>query len=223
MFQKKEVKIFLNCLNGWFSNFLIEELRTDYIPNSKIQYSFMGTIDNSVRPLPYLFEPKITSIEIGYNYNQEIFENDIIILNLSDSNLEEAEFIVRGLKSMRYEDNKMLIIISNIMTWGNTPLKSFTDEELLKYNIVNEEEIPENIDEKIKMNYYFENESNISENEEEENINGEIKEIINDPNYKKESNKNMKEEIKEIREENEEENELNEESEKKESNKSIKK
>ena len=75
------------------------------------------------------------------------------------------------------------------------------------------------------MNYYFENESNISENEEEENINGEIKEIINDPkmNYKKESNKNMKEEIKEIREENEEENELNEESEKKESNKSIKK
>ena len=185
----------------------------------------MGTIDNSGRPLPYLFEPKITSIEIGYNYNQEIFENDIIILNLSDSNLEEAEFIVRGLKSMRYIDNKMLIIISNIMTWGNTPLKSFTEEELLKYNLVNEEEIPENIDEKIKMNYYFENESNISENEEEENINGEIKEIINDPkmNYKKESNKNMKEEIKEIREENEEENELNEESEKKESNKSIKK
>ena len=72
----------------------------------------MGTIDNSVRPLPYLFEPKITSIEIGYNYNQEIFENDIIILNLSDSNLEEAEFIVRGLKSMRYEDNKTCISIS---------------------------------------------------------------------------------------------------------------
>ena len=221
MYQKKEIKIFLNSMNSWFSNFFIEELRTDYLPKSKIQYSFMGTTDNSDRPLPYLFEPKLTSIEIGYNYDQEIFENDIIIFNLNDSNLEEVEFVIRGLQTLKYSTKKMLIIISNIMTWANTPLKSYTDDEILKYSLTNEEEIPEDINEKINVNNHIENESKISDNlysvNEDENNEGEIKEIINDrkSNFNnKENSKNIKDEIKEIKEENEEENELNEESEK---------
>ena len=219
MLQKKEIKIFLNCLNGWFSNFLIEELRTDCLMKSKIQYSFMGTIDDSGRPLPYLFEPKITNIEIGYNYEQEVFENDIIILNLNDSNLEEAEFIIRGLKSIKYNNQKLLIIISNIMTWADTPLKIFTEEEKSKYNLTNEEEIPKNINEKINMNESIENESKTFENfnkeNEEKNIDNEIKEVINERKINNNiigNNKNMNEEIKEIKEENEEEKELNEES-----------
>ena len=221
MFQKKEIKIFLNSMNSWFSNFLIEELRTDYLPKSKIQYSFMGTLDDSGRPLPYLFEPKITKIEIGYNYDQEIFDNDIYILNLNDSNLEEAEFIIRGLKTLKFFNRKMLIIISNIMTWANTPLKYYTEEEIEKYNLKDEEEIPETITEKIKNNNIIESEDNnidITNSEiGEDNFENEIKEVINQPkiDYNKiKSTKNMKEQIKEIKEENEEENELNEESDK---------
>ena len=77
--SNKERKIFLNCMNSWFSNFLIEEFRTDYIPDAKIKNIFMGTIDLTGRPLPALFEPKVTRVEIGFNYNQEIFQNDIFI------------------------------------------------------------------------------------------------------------------------------------------------
>ena len=77
--SNKERKIFLNCMNSWFSNFLIEEFRTDYIPDAKIKNIFMGTIDLTERPLPALFEPKVTRVEIGFNYNQEIFQNDIFI------------------------------------------------------------------------------------------------------------------------------------------------
>ena len=219
--QKKEVNIFLNSMNSWFSNFLIEELRTDYLPKSRIKYSFMGTLDDSGRPLPYLFEPKITSIELGYNYNQEIFENDIIIFNLNDSNLDEVEFVIRGLKHYKYNDNKIFILISNIMTWANTPLKSYTEEEITKYNLTNEEEIPEIINEKINKNNDLEEESvineNISKENNMENNDEEIKEEVNETkgiNNKFESNKNMKEGIKEIKEENEEENEINEESDK---------
>ena len=42
----------------------------------------MGTVDLTDRPLPALFEPKIINVEIGFNYNQEIFQNDIFIYNL---------------------------------------------------------------------------------------------------------------------------------------------
>ena len=52
--EQKVYKIFLNNMHTWFSNFLIEELRTDHIPKDKIQYSFMGTKEPS-EPLPYLF------------------------------------------------------------------------------------------------------------------------------------------------------------------------
>ena len=129
-------------MNCWLSNFIIEEFRTDYLPDAKIKNIFMGTIDLSGRPLPALFEPKETTIEIGYNYNQEVFKNDIFIYNLDDSNLAEVEFIIRGLQTIKYDNEKILILISNIMTWGNTPLKTFTDEERNKEDF-NEEEVPD--------------------------------------------------------------------------------
>ena len=146
--QKKERKIFLSCMNSWFSNFIIEEFRTDYLPDAKIQNTFMGTINISGQPLPRLFDPKEITIEVGHNYNQEVFNNDIFIFNLDDSNLTEVEFVIRGLKNIKYENEKMLILISNIMTWAKTPLKTFTEEEKNAPNF-NEEEVPEVKEEEI--------------------------------------------------------------------------
>ena len=166
--SNKERKIFLNCMNSWFSNFVIEEFRTDYIPDAKIKNTFMGTIDLTDHPLPTLFEPKITKVEIGFNYNQEIFENDIFIYNLDDSNLSEVEFVIRGLQTIKYENEKILILISNIMTWAKTPIKTFTEEEQNKEGF-NEEEVPE-FEEEIKkeeIDKELENENKILENEEQ--------------------------------------------------------
>ena len=147
--QIKERKIFLNCLNSWFSNFIIEEFRTDYIPDAKIKNTFMGTINVNGHPLPRLFEPIEIVVEPGYNYNQKVFENDIIIYNLDDSNLNEVEFVIRGLKNLKYEKEKILILISNVMTWAKTPLKTFSDEEKASLDF-NEEEVPEIVEEIIK-------------------------------------------------------------------------
>ena len=119
----KERKIFLSCMNTWFSNFIIEAFRTDYIPLPTIRNSFMGTLKVSSHPLPRLFEPKEIEIEIGYNYNQEVFNNDCFIYNLDDANFAEVEFVIRGLKSLKYENEKILILVSNIMTWAKTPIK----------------------------------------------------------------------------------------------------
>ena len=144
----KQRKIFLNSMNSWFSNFIIEEFRTDYLPNSQFQNVFMGTIDINGHPLPRLFEPIEITVEPNSNYNQKVFENDIFIYNLDDANLSEVEFVIRGLKNIKYEKEKILIIISNIMTWAKTPLKVFTEEEKSSPDF-NEEEVPE-IKEEIK-------------------------------------------------------------------------
>ena len=146
----KQRKIFLNCMNSWFSNFIIEEFRTDYLPNANPQNVFMGTIDINGRPLPRLFEPTEITVQPDVNYNnQKVFENDIIIYNLDDANLSEVEFVIRGLKNLKYEKEKILIIISNIMTWAKTPLKTFTEEERSSPDF-HEEEVPEIKEEEIK-------------------------------------------------------------------------
>ena len=182
--KSKERRIFLNCMNSWFSNFVIEEFRTDYIPDAKIKNVFMGTMDLTGRPLPALFEPKIIDVEIGFNYNQEVFQNDIFIYNLDDSNLSEVEFIIRGLQTIKFENEKILILISNVMTWAKTPIKTFTEEEQNKEGF-EEEEVPE-FEEEIKQ----EGKKNIViDNDEEKNNNENSKEI--DDNNKREDNKDI--------------------------------
>ena len=184
-----EQKILLPNLDSWFSNFLIEEFRTDYLPESKIQTKITGLMSQSEGPLPKLFEPSYTSIELGYDYSQEVFDNDIFIFNLDDSYLPEVEFIIRGLENGEYEKEKILILISNIMTWGETPLKTFTEEEMQKEGF-NEEEVPE-VEDNININL-FEEEKNLNEennkNEKENNENNENQEN-NEENKDNQSNK----------------------------------
>ena len=212
---QKVHKIFINSMHTWFSNFLIEELRTDHIPKEKIQYSFMGTKSPS-EPLPYLFEPKIITINPGYDYNQEIFDNDIIIFNLNDANLDEVEFVIRGLDKIKYESQKILILISNIMTWANTPLKEYSLDEAEKLDL-NElrGEIEDYLYDKIYSKEIKENKNSANNEDEKNSFNDEIDNNSGNNNLGEKNNlninnnlnneNNLKEEI--IKEENEEEEE----------------
>ena len=145
----------------------------------------MGTIDLTGRPLPALFEPKITKVEIGFNYNQEIFQNDIFIYNLDDSNISEVEFVIRGLQTIKYENEKMLILISNVMTWAKNPIKTFTEEEQNKEGF-DEEEVPE-YEEEIKEEEKEKEKENENKENEEEKKSESNKEI--EEKNKKEENK----------------------------------
>ena len=148
------LKVFISKMDTWFSNFLIEELRTDHLPKSKIQYTFSGTTESSeFSHLPYLFEPKLITITKNFDYSkEEIFDNDIIIFNLNEASLDEVEYVIKGLNSIKYETEKILILISNIMTWAKTPLKEFSEDEINKYGINNEQEIESFLYEKIYSN-----------------------------------------------------------------------
>ena len=193
-----EQRIFINNLNSWFSNFLIEEFRTDYLPENKLQTRIIGTMGSSGGPLPNLFEPEFTTIELGYDYSQEIFDNDVFIFNLDDSYLPEVEFVIRGLQNIELDKEKILILISNVMTWGETPLKIYTEEEMKKEGFI-EEEVPE-----IEDNIKFDEEKNENENKNIENIeeNKESIENNNNENVQSINNENntiVKESVKNLK------------------------
>lgn len=122
--QPKERFVFLNNMNSWFSNFVIESLRTEAISDPKITKNiFMGTKDTSENKLPYLFEPKVIKIDYNFHYEHEIFSNDVFIYNLQDSDYNEIEYIIKGLKTLKHSTEKVLIIVSSIMTWARSAPK----------------------------------------------------------------------------------------------------
>ena len=200
-----EQKIFVNNLNSWFSNFIIEEFRTDYIPDSKTQTKITGTMEPSGGSLPKLFEPSYTTIELGYDYSQEVFDNDIFIFNLDDSYLPEVEFVIRGLENGEFDKEKILIIVSNVMTWGETPLKIYTEEEMKKEGF-NEEEVPEINDD---INFEEEKNENPEENKnknENENLEENNNHIINNNTNNNDNNNNENPENNEVDKDNNKDN-----------------
>ena len=159
LLPSKIKKFFLNNLNSWLSNFIIEEFRTDHLQNSRFKNEFMGTLNPMPYPLPRLFKPTITKIDPNGKYNQEVFTNDVFIYSLENGNLNEAEFLIKGLKALKYEEEKTLIIISSIMTWRDTPLKLKSLDEIDEIGFEEEEFIlPEEEKEELyslyKLNYW---------------------------------------------------------------------
>ena len=126
----KKQKIFLNAMDSWFSNFIIEYFRTDHMPESRYQTEFMGTINTPDEiHLPAHFNPSIYKFDFNPSYRNELFNNDIIIYDLNTGNLKEADYIIKGLKALKIDSEKIVIFISNIMTWAKTPNKYKTDSE----------------------------------------------------------------------------------------------
>ena len=185
--QKKE-KIFLNAMDSWFSNFIIETFRTDHLPESKLQTEFMGTLNDeeNVR-LPLHFSPHIYSFDFNPSYKNELFNNDIFIYDLNTGNIKEVEYILRGLKSIRVESEKVIILISNIMTWAKTPnkIKSDNPDEVIFVH-------PDDVQLEQQKNTKVENEGNKNgeEQNEENKENNENNEEQNNLEEKKEQNEN---------------------------------
>jgi len=182
----KKQKIFLNAMDSWFSNFIIETFRTDHLPESKFQTEFMGTInDKKVKKLPLYFNPNIINFEFNTAYENSIFTNDVIIYNLNTGCVKELEYIVNGLKSSNFNTEKILIIISNIMTWSKTPDKIKTETSNNEIIFIHPDDIKP---EKPKV----EEEKNLEENKDPPENNEENKDLNN--NNEENIDNNIKEE-----------------------------
>ena len=165
---QRTLKIFVNNMNSWLSNFIIEQFRTDHIPDAKLKYEFSGTLNEAEGvALPRYFEPKIIKFDFAPSYKSEIFNNDIIVFNLNSGDFREIDYIIKGFRTMRVDSEKVIIVISSIMTWAKTPVK-------IKENETDEGEVyeePQDEEEKKK-----EEETKKDEEEKNENLAEEKKE-----------------------------------------------
>ena len=138
--QPKLRKLFINNLESWFANFIIETFRTDHLPEARIKYEIMCSqnISNQNEHIPLYLEPNIISFDFNKAFNNEIFQNDIIIYNLNNGSLKEAEYIINGLNTLKIENEKICIFISNIFTWANTKTKFCNEDNNLDNENKNE-------------------------------------------------------------------------------------
>lgn len=54
-------------------------------------------------------------------FEEVLLNSDVIIYDLTQCDLKEAEFVISTLKLHPFNEQKLLICISNVMTWANTP------------------------------------------------------------------------------------------------------
>lgn len=194
---QRTLKIFVNNMNSWLSNFIIEQFRTDHIPDAKLKYEFSGTLNEAGGvALPRYFEPKIIKFDFAPSYKSEIFNNDIIVFNLNSGDFREIDYIIKGFRTMRVDSEKVIIVISSIMTWAKTPVKikenetdegevyeEPQDEEEKKKEETkkDEEEKNENLEEEKKENKPEEEKKTEEKTEEKENVDNESEEKKENP------------------------------------------
>lgn len=115
--EVKERRLFINNMNSRLPRQLIDELRKDG------RNKFCGTILPEGR-LPVNFYPKVIKIDSTNNYEHpDLFSNNFFVYFLDTANFQEIEYIIKGLKTKVWDEDKYLILISNIMTWAKTGQK----------------------------------------------------------------------------------------------------
>ena len=138
-------------MNSLIGHSLFEELRNDHIAihTGETPNKFIGSLDPSTAesvPVPSASIRVIDSKTKPRTFRKHLLTSNIVIVDLTNSNVEETDFIV---KYLRQEDNptpikQTLILISSVMSWGNTPHK------LVKHRPQNNED-SEMEDSKMKL------------------------------------------------------------------------
>lgn len=74
---------------------------------------------------------RIVNWEKTKQFRKTILESDIVIYDLNTADFDEVDHVIKTFKTSDYEDEKILILVSSVMTWVNTPpwLKKPDDEE----------------------------------------------------------------------------------------------
>ena len=176
--EPKDRNIFINQMNSFISNFLIDSLREDKhnfftgtLADPNIVNSNRSIINDSKMnkyKLPKNFEPKIVKIDpkSTYEHNIDLFNNNYFIYDLENSNYSEIEYIIKGLRTKEFEEDKTLILVSNILTWARTPPKIIKEGEENNDNNELDELNPEDPDyeeKKAELEAEMENKENMGE------------------------------------------------------------
>jgi adenylate kinase len=122
------LRFYISSLNSFVGHSLVESLRNDHINDDNPHFIVGSKCKGEVNEIPRGVFRTIDTTKINF-LAKVILDSDIIIFDLNTCDLEEAEFAIKTLKMGDYTDDKILICISNVMTWSNTPLKEKKEGE----------------------------------------------------------------------------------------------
>ncbi|EGR27078.1 hypothetical protein IMG5_201950 [Ichthyophthirius multifiliis] len=119
----KQKRFYIGSLNTTLGQELVEKLR-NYNINDENPHIIVGSLSKAQtdNPVPKGVFRVIDTKKVDF-LSKVLLDSDIIIYDLNTCDLEEAEFAIKIFKMGEYKDEKILIFISSIMVWSNTPLK----------------------------------------------------------------------------------------------------
>lgn len=118
------LKFFINNINSYVGSTLYNELKNDDVIKDPIErHLFVGTKDNTEKnPVPQGVEA-VVDYDESRNFRKYVLDSDVVIYDLMSSTFEEADHVIKALKTSDYSQDKALVLISSVMSWANTPPK----------------------------------------------------------------------------------------------------
>ena len=111
-------------MDTWFSNFLIEQLRTETETDSrKTKNLISGTKQDPNGKLPYLFQPKIIEWNFSKNFKDELLTNDFFVFDMENTDIDDLSYFLDLIEAETFEETKHIILVSNFKSWSATQLK----------------------------------------------------------------------------------------------------
>ena len=100
------------------------ELRNDDVIKDPIErHLFVGTKDNNENSPPPEGIEAVVEWDESRIFRKYVLDSDVVIYDLMSSSFEEADHVIKALKTSEYSQDKVLILISSVMSWANTPPK----------------------------------------------------------------------------------------------------
>lgn len=118
------LKFFISNINSYVGQSLFSQLRNDDRIKDPIErHLFVGTKTSAESaPVPTGVEAVVEG-DLTRAFRRHILDSDVVIYDLMSASFEEVDHVIKTFKTSEYNDEKVLILISSVMSWANTPPK----------------------------------------------------------------------------------------------------
>jgi adenylate kinase len=121
---------FISNINSFVGQSLVEELRNDDQVQDEISvHKFVGTESDHENAAVPDGVAKIVKRDKTRAFRKQILDSDIVIYDLVTADFDEVDHVIKTFKTSDYEEDKVLVLISSVMTWVNTPPKVKKENE----------------------------------------------------------------------------------------------
>lgn len=118
------LKFFINNINSYVGQILYEELRNDHSIKDPIEkHLFVGTQSGAEKAEAPEGVEKVIENDLTRSFRKHILESDVVIYDMMATKFEEVDHVIKTFKTSQYEQDKVLILLSSVMSWANTPPK----------------------------------------------------------------------------------------------------